>query len=439
MARKPKNSFQTPKGTFDILPKDQKYWEKVRDVVKKTSTHYGFGRIDTPIFENADLYEASVGLSTDILEKQMYVFKTKGKDTVALRPEGTAGVARAYVENGMMNMPQPVKLYYIGPMFRYEQPQAGRFRQFHQVGFEVLGDVDPVYDAQVINLFIKMCNELGLKNLNIEINSIGCKTCRAGHRKQLLKYYRTRINGACADCKKRIKTNPLRLLDCKEEKCQPIKVNAPNIIDNLCKECHDHFRSVLEFLDELELPYSLNPHLVRGLDYYTKTVFEVFLEDEHLEKHSETTHKRSRLAIGGGGRFDDLIKVVGGKDTPAVGAAIGIERVIDVMKLQNARVSDPVKPQVFLVQIGDLGRKKSLRLFDELLKAGICVSEAFGRTSISSQLRMADKAGSKMSLIIGQKEAIDGDIILRDMETGSQEVIPIENLIKTVKDRLKKN
>ncbi len=438
MARKAKNSFQAPKGTFDILPKDQKYWEKLRSVVKKTSLHYGFGRIDTPLFENADLFEASVGVSTDILEKQMYVFRTRGKDLVALRPEGTAGIARAYVENGMMNMPQPVKLYYIGPMFRHERPQAGRFRQFHQVGFEVLGDLDPIYDAQIINLFIRVCGDLGLKNLNVEINSIGCKDCRPAYRKQLLKYYRSRIKGACADCKKRIKINPLRLLDCKDEKCQPIKVNAPNLIDNLCKECHDHFRSVLEFLDELEIPYSLNPHLVRGLDYYTKTVFEVFLEDEHLEKHSETTHKRSKLAIGGGGRFDNLIKIVGGKDTPAVGAALGVERVVDIMKLQNVRVADISKSQVFLVQIGDLGRKKSLKLFNEFSKAGIYTSEAFGRNSISSQLRIADKFGAKISLIIGQKEAIDGDIILRDMETGSQEVIPIENIIKTVKERLKK-
>ncbi len=438
MPRKAKKSFQVPRGTFDILPKDQKYWERLKTVVRKSSLHYGFGRIDTPIFENAELFEVSVGVSTDILEKQMYAFKTKGKDLVALRPEGTAGVVRAYVENGMMNMSQPVKLYYIGPMFRHERPQAGRFRQFHQVGFEVLGDIDSIYDAQIISLFLRICGDLGLKNLNVEVNSIGCKVCRPIYRKQLLKYYRSRIKGACSDCKKRIKINPLRLLDCKDEKCQPIKVNAPNLIDNLCKECHDHFRSVLEFLDELEIPYSLNPHLVRGLDYYTKTVFEVFLEDEHLEKRSELTHKRSKLAIGGGGRFDNLVRLIGGKDVPAVGAAMGIERIIEVMKFQNVKIPDIIKAQVFLVQIGELGRKKSLKLFNELSKAGIFVSEAFGRNSISSQLRIADKFGAKISLIIGQKEAIDGDIILRDMETGSQEVIPIEKIIKTVKDRLKR-
>ncbi len=438
MSRKPKKTFQTPKGTFDILPQEQKYWNKVRDVVRDIALHYGFGRIDTPIFENSDLYVTSVGEATDIIEKQMYVFKTKGKDSVALRPEGTASVVRAYIENGMANLPQPVKLYYIGPMFRYEKPQSGRFRQFHQIGFEIFGDMDPVYDAQIINVFVKTCYSLKLKNLNVEINSIGCKECRPSYRSQLLKYYRSRIKGACTNCKKRIKTNPLRLLDCKEEKCQPIKVNAPTLIDSLCKECHDHFKSVLEFLDELEIPYSLNPHLVRGLDYYTKTVFEVFLEDEHSEGGSEKAHRRSKLALGGGGRFDKLIKIVGGKDTPAVGAAIGMERVINLMKKQGVKVANPFKSQIFLVQVGDLGKKKSLKLFDDLSSAGLHVMESFGRNSLSSQLRIADKFGAKMSLIIGQKEAIDGDIILRDMETGAQETVPIEKIVKVIKNHLKK-
>ncbi|MEK7453261.1 MAG: histidine--tRNA ligase [Patescibacteria group bacterium] len=438
MARNKKQSFQVNKGTFDILPNEQKYWDKVRDVFKNISLRYGFERIDTPIFEDVALYEATVGEFTDIIEKQMYVFKTKGKDDVALRPEGTASVVRSYVENGMLNLPQPVKLAYIGPMFRYEQPQSGRYRQFHQIGFEILGDADPVYDAQIINVFMKICNNLGLKNLNVEINSIGCKQCRTSYKTQLLRYYRGRIKGVCIDCKKRAKINPLRLLDCKEEKCQPIKMNAPSLVDNLCKECHDHFKSVLEFLDELAVPYSLNSHLVRGLDYYTKTVFEVFLEDEHFEGGNEKTHKKSKLAIGGGGRFDDLIKMIGGKNTPAVGAAIGMERVIGVIKKQGIKISDHTKSQVFLIQVGDMGKKKCIKLFDELSSAGLHVSESFGRNSLSSQLRIADKFGVKLSLIIGQKEAIDGDVILRDMETGAQETIPIESIIKTIKERLKK-
>lgn len=438
MGRKSKKTFQIPKGTFDILPQDQRYWEKVRDAVKTNSMGFGFGRIDTPIFESADLYAESVGVSTDIIEKQMYVFKTKGKDTLALRPEGTAGVARAYIENGMFNMSQPVKLYYIGQMFRYEQPQAGRYRQFHQAGFEVIGDMDPVYDAQVINLFIKICNDLGLKNLNIELNSIGCKACRPGYRSQLLRYYRPRIKGSCIDCKRRMKENPLRLLDCKEEKCQQLKAHAPNLIDHLCKECKDHFKSVLEFLDEIGVAYSLNHHLVRGLDYYTKTVFEVFLEDEHTEGGDEKTHIRSKLALGGGGRFDELIKTLGGKHTPAIGAALGIERIVNLMKEQGIKLPMFSKPQIFLVQIGDMGKKKAFKLFDELSQHGFSVLEAFGKNNISAQLKVADKYNVPVSLIIGQKEAIDGDVILRDMETGSQEVMPVENIIKTLKERVKK-
>ncbi len=438
MPKKPKKTFQTLKGTYDVLPQDQKYWEKIKAVLKNLSLHYGFSRIDTPVIEYADLYTSSVGEATDVVQKQMYIFKTKGKDTVALRPEGTAGIARAYIEHGMINLPQPVKLYYIGPMFRYEQPQAGRFRQFYQAGFEVIGDKDASYDAQVINLFIKICYGIGLKNLSVKINSIGCKQCRSGYRSQLLRYYRSRIKGLCSDCKKRVKINPLRLLDCKEEKCQPAKINAPNIIDSLCKECHDHFKLVLEFLDELEIPYCLDQFLVRGFDYYTKTVFEVFLEDEHIEGGSEKTHKRSSLAIGGGGRYDYLIKMLGGKDVSAVGAALGIERVLDAMKQQNARVSDLQKSQVFLVQVGELGKKKSMKLFDELSSAGIYAMEAFGRNSISSQLKIADRMGAKISLITGQKEAIDGDVILRDMETGAQEIIPVEKIVKVVKERLKK-
>lgn len=438
MGRKFKKEFQVPKGTFDILPQDQGYWEKVRETVKENALSFGFSRIDTPIFENADLYAESVGASTDIIEKQMFAFKTKGKDFLALRPEGTAGVARAYIENGMLNMSQPVKLYYQGPMFRYEQPQAGRYRQFHQAGFEILGDLDPVYDAQVISLFVQTCNDLGLKNINVELNSIGCKSCRSGYRSQFLKYYRPRAKGVCVDCKRRMKENPLRLLDCKEEKCQQLKAHAPNLIDHLCEECKGHFKSVLEFLDEINIPYSLNHHLVRGLDYYTKTVFEVFLEDEHTEGGSEKTHTRSKLALGGGGRYDDLIKILGGKDTPAVGAALGIERIVNLMKEQGVKLPTHAKPQIFLVQIGDMGKKKTFKLFNELSQHGFNVLEAFGKNNISAQLKVASKYNVPISLIVGQKEAIDGDVILRDMETGSQEVIPVEKIIKTLKERGKK-
>ncbi len=435
---KSKKTYQKPKGTFDILPEDQKYWEKVRKVIKHIALGYSFERIDTPIFENSELFTASVGNASDVVEKQMYMFKSKGGDSFALRPEGTAGIMRAYLENGLFNAPQPTKLYYVGPMFRYEQPQAGRYRQFHQAGFEIIGDQDAIYDAQIINIFVVACAELGLKNLNVEVNSIGCTKCRPTYRTQLLRYYRARSIKLCKDCKRRMKENPLRILDCKEEKCEQLKVHAPNLIDHLCQECHDHFKLVLEYMDELEIPYSLNAHLVRGFDYYTKTVFEVFLEDEHAEGGAEKTHQRSKLALGGGGRFDNLAKALGGRDVPAVGAGMGMERIIGVMKRQSVKVSSVWKPDVFLVQLGALSKKKCLKLFEELRTSGIAVAEAFGKDSIQAQLKAADRSGVKLSLILGQKEAIDGVIIVRDMESGSQEAVSMEKVIKLIKEKLKK-
>lgn len=436
-----KKPIQVPKGTFDILPDDQKYWEKVRSVVKRVAQSYGFERIDTPIFEYSDLYLASVGEATDVVEKQMYSFKSKGGDTLSLRPEGTAGVARAYIENGMTNLPQPVKLYYIGPMFRYEQPQAGRFRQFRQAGIEVIGDLDPIYDAEAINAFVVICRELGLRNLNVEMNTIGCNKCRSEFRSQLLRYYKPRAAKLCRDCKRRIKENPLRLLDCKEEKCEQIKAHAPNFIDHLCEECHNHFKAVLEYLDETEIPYSLNPHLVRGFDYYTKTVFEVFLEDEHIsgdDGGNEKTHRRSKLALGGGGRYDNLVKLLGGKDAPAVGAGLGLDRIIGAMKQQGVKIPPLYKPDVFLIQLGALSKKKCLKLYEELRQSGIAVAEAFGKDSIKTQLRAADREGTALSLILGQKEAIDGVIIVREMSSGAQETVPLEKVIKIIKDKLKR-
>lgn len=438
MTAKAKKQFQAPKGTFDILPEDQKYWEKVRKVIKHVALGYGFERIDTPVIESSDLYALSAGETTDVVEKQMYAFKSRGGDALTLRPEGTISVMRSFLEHGMQQLPQPVKLYYMAPMFRYEQPQAGRYRQHHQAGFEVLGDQDPIYDAQVIHLCLLAGEELGLKNLSVEINSIGCSKCRPTYRTQLLRYYRSRAAKLCKDCKRRMKKNPLRLLDCKEEKCQQMHVNAPNLIDHLCQECHDHFKLVLEYLDETGIAYVLNPHLVRGFDYYTKTVFEVFLEDEHVEGGSEKSHQRSKLALGGGGRYDGLAKALGGKEVPAVGGSLGMERIIGVMKKQDVKVPALFKPDVFLVQLGALSKKKSLRLFEELRKSGIGVAETFGKDSIKAQLRSADRLGVKISLILGQKEAIDGVVLLREMDSGVQESVELEKIVKVVKERLKK-
>ncbi|MBI2587829.1 histidine--tRNA ligase [Candidatus Azambacteria bacterium] len=436
MAEKTKKigPFQRPKGTADILPEEEPYWERIRKVVSAFAHAYGFSRIETPLIEESALFERSVGEATDIVEKQMYTFRTRGGDSLTLRPEGTAPIARVYIEEGMANLPQPVKLYYIGPMFRYEQPQAGRYRQFHQFGVEIIGEQDSASDAQTMQLFWVIFQELGIKKIHFEVNSLGCPQCRPKYRTELKEYYRPKTAKLCPDCRRRLKENPLRLLDCKNERCQELKANAPHLIDHLCQECHNHFTSVLEFLDELEIPYLLNPHLVRGLDYYTKTVFEgKLLSDSGVEESARVQE------LGGGGRYDKLIELLGGKDTPGVGWAAGVERAILVMKALGIAV--PVvtpEPKVFLAQLGDLGKKRSLKLFEELRRAGIPVAESFGRSSIKAQLRIADKLGVAVALILGQKEALDGNIILREMRSGVQEIIPLGRFIEELKKRLKK-
>jgi len=414
----------------DILPEDQKYYLKIYETASKIASFYGFEKIDTPLVESEDLFTKGVGTSTDIVQKQMYTFKTKGGDQLALRPEWTAPIARSYIQNGMNSWPQPVKLWYFGPCYRYERPQAGRYRQFWQFGMEVFGEQSPVIDAHVIQIFTNILKELGLKDLMVQVNSIGDSQCRPYYKKLLSNYLRSKDSSMCPDCKKRAKENVLRVLDCKEEKCQQVKAECPQVLDHLCEECHKHFKEVLEFLDEAEVPYSLNPCLVRGLDYYTKTVFEVF--------YCSAESGVDGLALGGGGRYDKLVKLLGGKDTPASGAALGVERIAELMKLNNINVEEKNSKQVFLAQLGDLAKKKSFRLLEEFRTAGIMVAESFGRDSLKAQLNRADKIGAKYALILGQKEALEGVMIARDMQTGKQEIIKLENAVKEIKLKLRK-
>ncbi len=432
-----KKIIQAPKGTFDILPPEQKYWSFVRDTVISTASQFGFERIDTPIFESTELFERGAGTGTDIVEKQMYTFKTKGKDLLTLRPEGTPGVVRSYLENGLANWPQPIRLYYIGPMFRYEQPQSGRYRQLHQFGFELIGEEHPLYDAWIINSCLSVLKELGLNQVVVEINSIGDSKCRPAFRKALINYYKNKVSQLCSDCQKRFKTNPLRLLDCKNEQCQELKSRAPNTVDYLCDDCRKHFTTVLEYMDELQISYLLNPHLVRGLDYYTRTVFEIFPEEEMNLLNSDAKDKKNPSAIAGGGRYDDLVQLMGGKATPAIGFAAGMERIINLLKKSDAKIPQSKKPEIFIVQLGELGRKKSLVLFQKLAEAGFKVAENFGRDSIKSQLKAADRAGVKLSLLLGQKEALEEAVILREMTTGVQETIPLEKIVGELKKRIK--
>jgi len=425
MAKKPK--FRAPTGMHDLLPEDQIFFQKVYTIAGHIANFYGFKRIDTPIVETAELFSKGIGMSTDIVEKQMYVFRSKGGDYLALRPEFTAGIVRSYLEHGMFNLPQPLKFYSSGPLFRYEHPQAGRFRQFHQINFEVFGEASPVIDAQIIQIFYNILRELKFKNLIIEINSIGDSQCRPYYKKLLVSYLRSRESSLCSDCRRRLRYNPLRVLDCKEEKCQPVKAQAPQIVDHLCEECKSHFKEVLEFLDEVELPYRLNPYLVRGLDYYTKTVFEI-LED------SEEGQRQGSLV--GGGRFDALVKLLGGKDTPACGGAAGVERIVGTMKERAKKeVVQPLPTKIFLTQLGELAKRRSLKLFEDFRKAKIPVAESFGKDSLKTQLRTADKLGVSYALILGQKEALEGTIIIRDMKSGKQETVKLEKVVKEMQKK----
>ena len=424
--KKPK--FQTPTGIPDVLPEDQKYVQKIYEVCQDIANFYGFQKIETPILEETELFSKGIGLSTDIVGKQMFTLRTKGGDYLTLRPEGTAPLVRAYIEHGMQNLPQPVKLWHFGPFFRYEHPQAGRFRQFWQFGFEVLGEENPVIDTQIIQIFYNILQELKLKNLIIEINSIGDSQCRPYYKKLLVSYFKSRVMALCADCRRRLRENPLRILDCKEEKCQRIIAGAPQMIDHLCQECHQHFKEVLEFLDELNLPYHLNPYLVRGLDYYTKTVFEIY---ENSEKG------RALGALPAGGRYDNLVKLLGGKDTPGCGGACGIERLINLIKEKAIRFKKVPAAQIYLAQLGNLAKRKSLRLIEDFRLAKIPIAESLGRDSLKAQLKMADKIKAKYALILGQKESLEGTIIIRDMTTGEQETIKLEKVVREMERKLK--
>lgn len=426
-----KPTIQSIKGMHDILPADQPYWQFILKKASTILTDYGFEKIDTPIVESTSLFIRSVGEATDIIEKEMYNFKSKGGDDLSLRPENTAAVVRAYIEHGMSVMPHPVQLWYFGPMFRHDNPQAGRFRQFYQLGVESFGDDNAATDALLIFIAYKFLESLGLKNLTVKINTIGDGNCRPQYFKALKDYYRNRGKKVCNKCKNRLKTNILRLLDCQEQHCKDLGKDVPQIVDYLDDECRAHFKNVLEFLDEVKIPYLLDSHLVRGLDYYTRTVFEIWPE----EKEGAEAPK---WAICGGGRYDKLVNLLGGPKTPATGWSMGIERLVLTLKNESAMTPEHHgQPKVFITQLGELAKRKSLVLFEDFRKHGIMARASFGRDSIKSQLRIAHRLGIKYTLIIGQKEALDGTVILREIVSGVQETIPMEKTLEAVKQRLK--
>lgn len=429
---KKREIFKTPqllKGIKDILPEEQKYWDFLLNKGVKLAQEYGFKKIETPIIEETVLFKRGVGQETELAEKEMFSFTDQGGDKISLRPEATASIVRAYLEHGMINLPQPVKLFYFGPFFRRNKPQAGRLRQFYQFGAETLGGSLPVIDAQIILFSYVFCKELGI-DAEININSLGCGSCRERYKKALLNYLKSKKNFLCPSCRERYLKNPLRVLDCKEDKCYEATFRAPQIVDYLCDFCKDHFINVLEYLDELNVPYILNHRIVRGLDYYNRTIFEIF-----PKLIGEDKEKFRKLAIGGGGRYDYLSKILGGGEIPACGVAFGVERIILILKEKQLTLEQD-KPQIFIAQLGDEGRKKSLKFFEDLRKENVLAAESLSKEGLRGQLELADKLKVKFTLILGQEEVLNKTIIIRDMESGAQEIVDFNKAVRDVKKRL---
>jgi len=417
--------YRAPRGTTDTLPEEQAYWRYIEQKASDVCQLYGYGRIDSPIFEDTQLFTRSVGEETDIVEKQMYTFKDRGDSQVTLRPEGTAPVCRAYLEHGMHNQSQPVKLYYLAAIFRYERPQAGRYRQHHQFGYEAIGDGDAALDAEVIDMAWRFYSSLNLRHLSLHLNSIGCKQCRPVYQAALKDYYTACADDLCPDCRSRLQRNPLRLLDCKQPSCQHMADAAPRSADHLCPQCSAHFNQLKHYLGLLNIPSQVNHRLVRGLDYYTRTVFEVQPEAEG-----------GQSALGGGGRYDDLIEELGGKPTPAIGFATGIERVILNLKSQGVTIPSLPQPRVFIAHMGEDAKGKAIELASGLRQSGTGVIEAFGDRSLKAQLRQANASGARFAVIIGEEELKTGTVILRDMTTSEQESVPSDQLPKLLQNRL---
>ena len=402
--------FRAPRGTADHLPEEQKYWRYIESKAVEIANRFGYGRIDTPAFEDSNLFIRSVGEGTDIVEKEMYTFEDRGGDSVTLRPEGTAPVCRAYLEHGMHNLPQPVRMYYFCPVFRYERPQAGRFRQHHQFGVEALGDSDPSVDAEVIEVAWELMGSLGLRDITLLVNSIGDDQCRPAYIERLREYYTGHHDRLCDDCRNRLGRNPLRLLDCKVETCHALGDEAPRSTDYLCDDCREHWEKLSTYLDAMDLPHTVDHRLVRGLDYYTRTVFEI----QPLDVGGQST-------ICGGGRYDGLITELGGRPTPGIGFATGIERLTLNLKRDEVPVPDEPSPQYLVANVGDNARTAALELAVRLRRAGVGAILSSGSRGLRGQMRQANALGIPYALILGDDEIAKGEVVVRDMSASTQE------------------
>ena len=409
--------IQIPKGTKDVLPSQVHKWQFVEKTARETAELFAFREIRTPVFEHTELFARGVGDTTDIVTKEMYTFLDKGNRSVTLKPEGTAGVARSFIENGMAGGVLPAKMYYLIPAFRYERPQAGRLREFHQFGVELYGAADPAADAETITLADLFLKKLGLKQVRLELNSIGCKHCRAKYNEALKEYFRPHLAEMCPDCNARFEKNPMRIIDCKEEGCRRFTAGAPRMLDYLCDDCKAHFEEVKALLARAGVAYEINPSIVRGLDYYSRTVFEFV-----------TSAAGAQGTVCGGGRYDSLIEQMGEKPVPAVGFAAGMERLLMVMEAEGAPMPEPSGTVCYLAGMDGASRAKAFELATMLRAKGIaCECDLMGR-SVKAQFKYADKSGAKFVAVIGGSELEEGAVSLKNMATSSSEKVAFADL-----------
>ena len=402
----------------DILPLDVHVWQHIESAARGAFSTYGYSEIRTPILEYTGVFARGIGEGTDIVEKEMYTFQDKGERSVTMRPEGTASVVRAVIERNLLNeMPTPLKLFYMGPMFRYERPQKGRQRQFHQIGVEAFGEKGPAIDAETIAMLMGLLGRVGLKSVDLQINSIGCPGCRPDFRRALIDFFSAKSEGLCPDCQRRLGSNPLRVLDCKVPRCIELKKGAPSVLDHLCGDCDVHFKGLRQHLDDLKIAYKINPEMVRGLDYYVRTTFEVTSNDLGAQS-----------AVAAGGRYDLLVKEFGGPDTPALGFALGMERL--VMLLRDGAAQQPT-PDAFIATIGEAALREGMKLAEALRAEGLWI-EVGHSGSMKNQMRRADRLKARYAVVIGDDELAKGEANCKELSTGQSRLVPFKALSKEI-------
>lgn len=406
------------KGTKDVLPKEVHKNQYIEATALDIAEKFGYKEIRTPMFEHTELFQRGVGDTTDVVQKEMYTFDDKGGRSITLRPEGTAGAVRSYLENGLCNEALPQKVCYVGPCFRYEKPQAGRLREFHQFGVECFGTASPLADAELISLGKSIFDTLEVKDISLEINSIGCPTCRAEYHKALKEYFSSRKDELCDTCRDRLDRNPMRILDCKSPVCSEIAKDAPVVTDYLCEECDAHFKKVQEYLKAMNIEYTINPKIVRGLDYYTKTVFEFI-----------SNSIGAQGTVAGGGRYDGLVDELGGQKTPSLGFAMGLERLMLLMEAQNAPFPDASAPDLFVVALGDKATLKAVEIVKDMRAEGFTALMDLNQRSVRAQMKYADKLGAKFNIVIGDNEVENGTAKLKNMNTGEETDIALETFV----------